>query len=735
MGKRASAGGAATRKSRRDKVDLDDIDKHYSERVTRRSAKAGLEDSDDSSSDGDDDGEDDEIDAFGEDESSGDEDSEDDDADASSDSDEYDSEDEQDNADLDMEEAKLLRQLEKQEKALRMKARASAAAGSDDDDDGSDDDGEDKGWGGRRGMYYGGDDALEEDGDDDGQALRDEEAEVRRLQQGELGGLEDGDFAQLDDDGGDGGEESDDLYEEDEQLAGERAARVADKAPELASLLEELRGSLSEAREKVGPLLEAVRDGVHATSEGLSYLEAKQMLLLSYCSNIAFYVLLRAEGKSVRTHPVMERLVRLRLYLEKARPIDRKLQYLVDKLLAAGVKRQEGGGDDDDAEDDAYLAPRPERMAGGRNGDVSGAPEQRLVGRRERQNAERGLGVEGDEDDTGGAYKPPRLRATSMHGEGLMEDDDGDEGAPRVGGKKGRRTGRNAELRDIVGHVGDGPEELREREDRGWALRERRRAERRAEAEEDMFVRKDLTKKERMSRAAGERQGNLTSGLSEFRDLGNIGDSIQDITDGMAADKAGKRRRLSEAVAKAGERARKVASSLRSGVSGDADVALNRPSLGERRSQMDRSKRPRGFEAIAGEKEDYGRAAPRPDMDDVGVYSAAAGKAKRRKAEKDELYDKSNMRAAAYRVTDAEHAEADTGGRREITKQMTKNVGLKPHRKKLARNPRAMAREKFRKATVRASGKGPGHNAEGQANYGGETTGIKGNLVRSRKFK
>ena len=76
-----------------------------------------------------------------------------------------------------------------------------------------------------------------------------------------------------------------------------------------------------------------MRGGKLATAEGVSYLEAKHLLLLHYCINIVFYLLLKAEGRPVRDHPVIARLLELRAYLEKIRPIDKKLQYQMEKLL------------------------------------------------------------------------------------------------------------------------------------------------------------------------------------------------------------------------------------------------------------------------------------------------------------------------------------------------------------------------------------------------------------------
>ena len=59
----------------------------------------------------------------------------------------------------------------------------------------------------------------------------------------------------------------------------------------------------------------------------------KQEALLCYCLNAAFYLYLKAQGVSVKNHPVMKQLLRLRYILEKMRSLDGKLQPQVDRLL------------------------------------------------------------------------------------------------------------------------------------------------------------------------------------------------------------------------------------------------------------------------------------------------------------------------------------------------------------------------------------------------------------------
>eukprot|EP01116_Phalansterium_solitarium_P021307 TRINITY_DN6573_c0_g1_i3.p1 TRINITY_DN6573_c0_g1~~TRINITY_DN6573_c0_g1_i3.p1 ORF type:complete len:424 (-),score=177.54 TRINITY_DN6573_c0_g1_i3:760-2031(-) len=110
------------------------------------------------------------------------------------------------------------------------------------------------------------------------------------------------------------------------------------ESPELLDLLEEFKTSLVQVRDRIQPILDKVRAGQLPTSNGMSYLEVKFHLLLSYCINISFYMMLKAEGKSVKDHPVIDQLVRYRTILEKMRPLDQKLKYQVDKLLKLALE-------------------------------------------------------------------------------------------------------------------------------------------------------------------------------------------------------------------------------------------------------------------------------------------------------------------------------------------------------------------------------------------------------------
>lgn len=73
-------------------------------------------------------------------------------------------------------------------------------------------------------------------------------------------------------------------------------------------------------------------------------------------------------------------------------------------------------------------------------------------------------------------------------------------------------------------------------------------------------------------------------------------------------------------------------------------------------------------------------------------------------------------------------------GKRGVTYEIMKNKGLTPHRSKLNRNPRVKKREQHRKAVVARKGQ-VRDVVGGSGAYGGELTGIKANIARSRKLE
>ena len=109
------------------------------------------------------------------------------------------------------------------------------------------------------------------------------------------------------------------------------------------------------------------------------------------------------------------------------------------------------------------------------------------------------------------------------------------------------------------------------------------------------------------------------------------------------------------------------------------------------------------------------------------VAGAAEARAKKRKAK----YTPEQRLAGAHTSQ-----ELAPGQKRAATYQIIKNRGLVAHKAKINRNPRVKKKEQFRKATIARKGQVRDIRDAGEgAHYGGETTGIRNNLTRSRKIE
>jgi U3 small nucleolar RNA-associated protein 3 len=113
------------------------------------------------------------------------------------------------------------------------------------------------------------------------------------------------------------------------------------------------------------------------------------------------------------------------------------------------------------------------------------------------------------------------------------------------------------------------------------------------------------------------------------------------------------------------------------------------------------------------------------ELDGADFYSKIASRSKAKKAYKKSLYKV----APKFPSIDQEIA-----GERAISNTIQKNRGLVPHKAKINRNPRVKKREQYRKALIRRRGAVREIRTEEGHKYGGETTGIKSGLSRSRKL-
>mmetsp|Transcript_6003 Transcript_6003/g.9014 ORF Transcript_6003/g.9014 Transcript_6003/m.9014 type:complete len:725 (+) Transcript_6003:118-2292(+) len=125
------------------------------------------------------------------------------------------------------------------------------------------------------------------------------------------------------------------------------------------------------------------------------------------------------------------------------------------------------------------------------------------------------------------------------------------------------------------------------------------------------------------------------------------------------------------------------------------------------------------------EDEDSGDIEMDNDDDDDDFYSQIKKKSKAKKELKKSMY----AVAPKYPGMDDE-----IEGERAVGQMIMKNRGLVAHKSKINRNPRVKKREQYRKAVIRRKGAVREVRTDEGHRYGGEQTGIKSGLSRSRKL-
>jgi U3 small nucleolar RNA-associated protein 3 len=272
-----------------------------------------------------------------------------------------------------------------------------------------------------------------------------------------------------------------------------------------------------------------------------------------------------------------------------------------------------------------------------------------------------------------------------------------------------------------------------------------RRAAKLAKTEEELASLATLTNKAALKKATKKKKSSgqkLNLLNAEDSDFGEE----TELTAHELAEKAKKKKSLrfytSQIVQKANKR-----DTAGKDYGGDADIP-HRERLKDRQARLQAEAEKRGQHKEAGpgvalgeEGDDSGDESPAPRNEDFedeeGYYDMIAARSDAKKQTKTD-------RAAAYaeaakqNATVIEEEVIGDDGRREISYQIMKNKGLTPHRKKSVRNPRVKKKEKYKEKQKKLKSMMPVFDSKkkqaGGANYGGELTGIKKGLVRSRKL-
>lgn len=143
----------------------------------------------------------------------------------------------------------------------------------------------------------------------------------------------------------------------------------------------------------VDNMLERVRNGELTTDQGLSFLEMKYNMLLSYLINLTYIVLRKCSGERIEGDPCIDRLVEIRTVLEKIRPIDHKLKYQIDKLVKTAVTGT-------NINDPTVFKAKPENLLGNSDGSSDSEDANNEISSNTKT----------------GVYVPPKLSAVHYTG-------------------------------------------------------------------------------------------------------------------------------------------------------------------------------------------------------------------------------------------------------------------------------------------------------------------------------
>nr|XP_021185421.2 something about silencing protein 10 [Helicoverpa armigera] len=198
-----------------------------------------------------------------------------------------------------------------------------------------------KAWGKKKGSYYA-TDYVDEDyggfGNDEEIALM-EEKEAKDIQKRLLEQLGEEDFTldfltkQVAD-----AEEKETVIKSDlSQLSKRQKLQLLEKeSPEFAGLIDDFKTKLTVAKDDLHPLLELVKDGKLPTCPASKFVKTNYDLILNYCTNISFYLLLKSQRINIQNHPVIKRLYQYRQMLNKMEPIYLEvIKPQIDKILLA----------------------------------------------------------------------------------------------------------------------------------------------------------------------------------------------------------------------------------------------------------------------------------------------------------------------------------------------------------------------------------------------------------------
>jgi hypothetical protein len=346
------------------------------------------------------------------------------------------------------------------------------------------------------------------------------------------------------------------------------------ESSELQALVHALESKVPDFQEKINALRAFFKEKedkqVVQGDDIVDYLSAKQQMLLAYCTNLLFYLTMRVEGRSVKDHPVMQQLLRLRFALEKMRAIDGKIAHQIERLVqqARGFTPNPTISNTNDGEDEfkqqnafsltsSNSRPNPLALLGKDSGsedqgedseeedsdDDSGAKHKKHS--KNKKTADYG---EDSDDDRGharkitgkndkGVYRPPRMEAVPY----IDAESKAEKEAERL--KRKKQKLRSSEIFETLREEFSTAPEVSASSGISGVSNEGKKllaeAKERQNFEEDRFVRLTMSRKDKKDMARRQREADRLD--NKFGNFGGMED-FDDIVNSLEPDLSKKRK-------------------------------------------------------------------------------------------------------------------------------------------------------------------------------------------------
>jgi len=486
----------------------------------------------------------------------------------------------------------------------------------------------------------------------------------------------------------------------------EQLSIIFNQTPEMLELIEDYKEKLSELKEKIIPILNMIENDEIRNSlekKAVKYLKFKYQLIVSYLTNISFYLVLRSSNSAnkIKEHPVISTLVDIKLILDK---IEKEVEGKEEE------KKSKKGKKNKKPKEKTIIAQMIDELerqvVEGRPEDDSQDISAKLLAEvhDEFSNDEE----ENDNDTLNEDHEHNKEEQLSS----ILSTTDAN--------KKKKKSQKHVQISEEVQAYSDSDYEerfisLKSNENKKLKKNKKEKKsedynEARVNEDDDEFNENDKKKNSLRFYAS-----NINKSLTKLSGKKSTGDLD-------VPYKRKDKKEISEEVRKSRENP-------------DADIFDDTDDLDlndglDLDSNLRSNKRPREEDEEEYVDNDY---VDDFNEEDLQYYEDLSNESKEKKRIKEENFRKIKQELLEESMIDEN--DLAPGEKRQINKTIEKNRGLTPHRKREKKNPRVKHRKKYEKAMIKLkSFRRVAYNKNDVGPYAGESTGIKTKLSRSVRF-